>query len=74
MTPNNFREKANLRLAGSGRYTSCVGRVQGARVRVYDPAVCGAAPKDEVIKQFYEFQDFLDEERLTPNLNGLGRE
>ena len=27
MTPNNFREKANLRLAGSGRYSA--GRVQG---------------------------------------------
>ena len=34
MTPNNFREKANLRLAGNGRYTSW--RVQGVRVRGYD--------------------------------------
>ena len=36
MTPNNFREKANLRLAGSGRYASRARCVQGARVRGCD--------------------------------------
>jgi len=39
MTPNNFREKANLRLAGSGRYTTRARRVQGAWVWARDSAI-----------------------------------